>query len=220
MSLISVIIPARNGANYLKEAVESVKKQDMDTEIIVVDDGSTDDTANLARDLGVNCLSIPPSGPSTARNAGLREANGEYIMFLDHDDLLNDNALAAMLDEFKLDNEIQIVSAKLRDFISPELDEKSAKALAPRIKPYGGLLTGAFLFRKSALEKIGGFDENMRDGGECVDFLLKIESVGGKTKKLDMVSAMRRLHNTNTGRSKQKQEFEGFANALRRKLIR
>ena len=62
--LISVIIPCQNGTNYIKEAIDSVKKQNMNTEIIVIDDGSTDNTAEFAKNCGATVYSIPHSGLS------------------------------------------------------------------------------------------------------------------------------------------------------------
>lgn len=94
-STVSVVIPCRNQARYLRDAIDSVREQTCRPfDLIVVDDGSEDDTALVARDQGVTIISLPPRGLSEARNAGLRAAGGEFIVFLDADDMLLPDALA------------------------------------------------------------------------------------------------------------------------------
>lgn len=215
--LISIIIPCKNGTNYLNEAVESIRKQNMNTEIIVVDDGSTDATADLAKSLGTKVFSIPSSGLSAARNVALQNMTGDYVLFLDHDDLIADGALQVLYNELQKDNELHYVQAKLKDFISPELSDEEKKVLSPRPDTYGGLLTGAMLFKKQVIDIVGGFDEKLQTG-QGVDFLLRCEKHGLKTLKLDFVSALRRFHNNNMGRTMQKQEFNDYASILRMRM--
>jgi glycosyltransferase involved in cell wall biosynthesis len=92
-SLVSIIIPAYNAAPWLAETLESALGQTWATkEVIVVDDGSTDDTAAIARTFeprGVRLVSQSNAGLSAARNAGLRVARGDYVQFLDADDLVS-----------------------------------------------------------------------------------------------------------------------------------
>ncbi|MBL4672696.1 MAG: glycosyltransferase family 2 protein, partial [Arenicella sp.] len=90
MAFISVIIPTFNRQDDVVEAIQSVLDQgDFDIEIIVVDDGSTDQTRQQVRRFGGACRYVfqPNGGPSAARNAGLKLAKGELISFLDSDDL-------------------------------------------------------------------------------------------------------------------------------------
>ncbi|MDR2553041.1 MAG: glycosyltransferase family 2 protein [Treponema sp.] len=216
-SLISVIIPCRNGTNYLAEVVASVKKQNMNVEIIIVDDGSTDGTAKTARSLGCKTVSIPHSGLSAARNEGIKNASGDFIMFLDHDDIMNEGALDLLYQELKNEPEAMLVEAMLEDFISPELDNESKSRLVSRPESYYGLLTGAVLFRREVFEHIGGFDEKL-ETGQGVDFMLRIKAKEIKTKRLDFVSCRRRLHNTNMGRTLQKEENRDYSTLLREKL--
>ena len=220
-NLISVIIPCQNGTNYLKEAIDSVKRQEMNTEIIVVDDGSTDDTANLARKCGVEVYSIPHSGLSVARNIGLKNAKGDFVLFLDHDDIMTENALKTLYNELMSDISLGYAQGKLKDFISPELNDENKKSLVPRKEPYGGLLTGAFLFKKSIFDIVGGFDESLKTG-QGVDFMLRLNNAGGggiKTRKIDFITTLRRLHNTNMGRTMQKQENKDYSTILRAKIL-
>lgn len=101
--LISVIIPCYNGSKYLPEAITSLRQQGMEIEIIVIDDGSTDGTAKIAKSLGCIVRTIPNSGAATARNTGLKLATGDFILFQDHDDLMKKGALANLLAPFRRD---------------------------------------------------------------------------------------------------------------------
>jgi glycosyltransferase involved in cell wall biosynthesis len=215
--LISVIIPVRNGANYLAIAIEGIKQQNMNTEIIVIDDGSTDKTAELAQSLNCNVIPIPASGVSAARNIGIRAASGFFIMFHDHDDVLNQNALKRLYSEFT--SCVDIVSAKVQDFISPELPEHEKLKLYVRPEPYSGLLTGAYLFRHDVFKKVGFFNEKLQTG-ESVDFLLRCSNAGLHEEKIDFVAAGRRLHTTNMGRTLQNQENKDYTALLRARLIK
>ncbi len=103
MPLVSVIIPTFNNASLLPETLDSVLKQTCtDFELIVVDDGSTDDTAAVVQRAYPSAQYIfqPNRGPAAARNAGAASAQGEYIAFCDHDDLWNPEHLQTLLDTF------------------------------------------------------------------------------------------------------------------------
>src|SRR2546423_104804 len=97
MSLISVVVPCHNSAQFIRETLDSVLRQTLeDHEIIVVDDGSTDDSASIAKSIShrIHVISKPNEGASAARNAGTAAATGELIQYLDSDDILPENALA------------------------------------------------------------------------------------------------------------------------------
>src|SRR5262245_36702982 len=91
---VSVITPAYNAASYLPETIASVLAQThRDFELLIIDDGSTDDTLEVARrfaaaDARISVASVPNSGPAAARNAALRAARGEFIALLDSDDVI------------------------------------------------------------------------------------------------------------------------------------
>lgn len=216
-TLVSVIIPCRNGSDYLPEAVAGVLKQEIPVEIIVVDDGSTDATALVAKGLGCDVKSIPHSGLSAARNAGLARANGSYILFHDHDDVLEEGALIRLFEELDSAPELGLVMGKAKDFISTDLCPEDAKALCPRPSPYYGLLSGAVLIRKTVFNFVNGFTEDLATG-QTIDFLIRAEQAGVKDKKIDFIAVSRRLHNNNMGRTMQKQEYKDYASILREKL--
>ena len=104
MPVVSVVIPAYNASRYVAQTLQSVCDQTLDDiEVIVVDDGSTDETAAIVagfceRDARVRLLSQPNSHAGVARNRGMAEASGEYLYFLDADDLVERTALATMVE--------------------------------------------------------------------------------------------------------------------------
>lgn len=115
--LISVIIPAYNCRDTLKEAVKSVAESFTDTEIIIIDDGSTDETPMLIENLCNNykiikALRISNSGPAFARNEGIKLAAGDYIMFIDSDDTFEKNAFEAVREELDGKTDILIFGFK------------------------------------------------------------------------------------------------------------
>lgn len=214
--LISVIIPVKNGTNYLGEALESLRRQNLNLEIIVVDDGSTDATAELAEKAACVVLRHPVSrGQVAAKNTGIAAAKGEYILFLDHDDKVRDGALRTMLDALQEAPEASAVQAMVKDFRSPEIPDLPGILVRP--EPFYGLFTGAILIRREVFDKIGLFSENVH-AGEIIEWFSRVEAIGGKVIKLDLVSTDRRLHQTNFGRTDRQEEMKNYAAVLRERL--
>ena len=136
---VSVIIPVKNGSNYLREAIESLNRQDVPMEIIVVDDGSNDDTAAIASSYGCVVISHPVcKGQVAAKNTGLAAAKGEYVVFMDHDDVMRKGALKTMCSTIEADPEISAVQAMVKDFISPEIGQMPGTIVRPERFSSGG----------------------------------------------------------------------------------
>src|SRR5215212_1699019 len=116
VGLVSVVIPCYNQAHFLGEAIESVLAQSYPNfEIVVVDDGSTDDTSEVAAYYpGVRLVRQENKGLSGARNVGLARSEGEYLVFLDADDRLLHEALEAHLEHLKANPECAFVSGHYR----------------------------------------------------------------------------------------------------------
>ena len=213
--LISIIIPCKNGSNYLSEALEGIKAQEMNTEVIVVDDGSSDNTSQIAREYGCRVIRNEQSkGPVKAKNDALKIAQGEFILFHDHDDIMTNGALQRLYDEFEED--ISAVQAKVKDFLSPDCSDKNT---AVKPEAYYGLFTGAILIKKEVFDIIGDFDESVT-AGEIIDWQGKMQKNNLKIKKIDFVSTNRRLHSTNFGKTQQKTEFKDYAALLRARMGR
>lgn len=217
---LSVIIPAYQAEKYIDQAVASVRNQEWpgEVQILVIDDGSTDHTAAVAQDLGVQVLKKEQGGAASARNAGLRAAVGDWVLLLDADDVFTDGAVAAMRAALA-DSDAEVVFAMAEDFISPDLSEAQKAALKPREGAYGGVLPGCSLIRRQVFDTIGLFDDTMKSG-ETVAWQLKLRDAGIKTVQLPLVTMKRRLHMTNTGRLFQKQEMADYAALLRKRMKR
>jgi len=214
--LISVIIPVKNGSNYLREAIDSLKKQDVPVQIIVVDDGSTDDTAAIASSSGCEVVSHPfCKGQVAAKNTGLAVASGEFVMFMDHDDVMRPGTLKTLADELESDTSVSAVQAMVKDFLSPEIKSMPGTIVKP--DPFFGLFTGAILIRREVFDTVGPFSETRRTG-EIIEWMTKMEGAGLKIKKLDFIATDRRIHNTNFGKTARGEEFKDYASILRERL--
>ena len=179
---VTVVIPCYKHAHLLSEAIESVLAQTYrHFEIIVVDDGSPDDTsAVVARYLNVRLVRQHHLGLPAARNAGLRSSEGDLVVFLDADDLLLPDALASGVDAFADHPECAFVVGKYKlvDLDRRVLGPGTQPTAAP--EPYLSLLTANYItmhatvmFRRDILIAVGGFDESL-DSCEDYDLYLRI----------------------------------------------
>jgi len=196
--LVSVIIPCHNAARWIAETIESCLVQTYrPLEIIVIDDGSTDKSADLAEAIlqsskvSFQVHRIVNSGPSKARNIGFKHASGEWIQFLDADDLIKPEKLEhqiRMATALSEDHAVvytewqriayhpqQKVWLPIGEMITPQLHEPVIDLL----RSENFIHTGSQIFRRSWLEKVGGFDESMWLI-EDVNLLLRIAMAGGK----------------------------------------
>lgn len=218
--LISVIIPVRNGINYLTEAVEGIRRQGMNVEIIAVDDYSSDGTAELAEKLGCICIRNSKNcGQAASKNKGLGIAKGEYIMFHDHDDVMNVGGLRELYGALEKEEDLMLVMARLKDFVLPDLSDAEKAQVIIKEQPYHGLFTGAILMRKELFDIVGELDGSIHTG-ELIDLIFKINKLGLKTSRIDFVSCNRRIHGSNFGRTSKITEFTNYSAILRRKLAK
>lgn len=220
LPFISVIIPAYKAEKYIAEAVNSVRNQNWqgESEIIVIDDGSADNTAATAEALGVQVVRKTQGGAASARNEGLQAAKGDLILLLDADDVLTCGALDALYSAM-VEKDVDAVFAMAEDFISEELTLEQKAELKPRADAYSGVLPGCSLIRRQVFEKVGLFDSTM-DSGETVAWLLKLRDAGINTVQIPKITLKRRLHLTNTGRVRQKQEMANYAALLRKRMMK
>jgi glycosyltransferase involved in cell wall biosynthesis len=197
---LSVVIPLHNAARFIGAAIDSVLSQGCDDlEIIVIDDGSTDDSVLVAtqRCSRVQCHSQPNAGIAAARNAGIRRAQGEFLAFLDADDLWPDGSLAARLDCLARQPEVECVFGALQQFISPELDAAASARIAFDPAPNPARFAGSMLIRHAAFTRVGLFDTTLKVG-EMIDWLSRAELAGMRIASLDRVVLLRRIHGSNT----------------------
>ena len=182
--MISVIIPCYNQAHFLYEVIESVLAQTHhDFEIIVVDDGSTDSTAEVAaRYPDVRYVRQPNRGVATARNTGLRESKGEYLVFLDADDHLLPAALEIGLNSLKAHPECAFVFGNCRYIAADGSVLPTPHQRCVEGESYLALLHDCFIWtpglvmhRRTVLESIAGFDTSLSlRNGEEYELYLRI----------------------------------------------
>ena len=216
--LISIIIPVRNGVNYLAQALKAIKAQNVDMEIVLVDDASTDNTARIAEEFGCVVLRHQTNkGPVVSKNTALKAARGKYVMFHDHDDLLTEGALQKMLQELQANEELSAVMAQLKDFFSPELLEEETKKIIIRPDPYFGLFSAAILMKKAVFDIIGFFDENVQ-AGDVIEWSGKMDKHNFVIKRMEFISSNRRIHSSNFGRTNKGTEYKDYAALLRAKI--
>jgi glycosyltransferase involved in cell wall biosynthesis len=211
--LVSVVIPCFRQAQFLSDAIDSVLKQShRDFEIVVVDDGSPDDVAVVARRYeAVRCIRQENRGQAAARNAGLRVSRGEFVVFLDADDRLLPNALEIGLSRLSALPECGLTFGRVR-YIATD----GSPLCVPRTIPIDGDYYRAFLehgnfintpaaamFRRDALERVDGFDERLR-GGEDYELYLRIVRTTSASPHSEVVAERRRHGDSSTTRPLQR----------------
>ena len=189
-ALVTVVIPAYNAAPYIQAALESCSAQThTNLEIIVVDDGSDDETVSLARQhLGVQLIEQANGGPALARNTGVRAANGEFIAFLDADDLLNPDCIEARLAMLESRPEVGMVIGSFGtiDEAGNRTGERKERRPPPIIIGLKEMLSGdwctsidGMIVRREAFDRAGYFDPLMRKGCEDWDFEVRVAATMG-----------------------------------------
>lgn len=164
----SVVIPAYNAAKTLPDTLVALKKQSVslsDYEVIVVDDGSTDETAAVAHRFGANCISQPNRGPAAARNKGARAARGEIILFTDADCTPDQDWIRQMTLPLRNERTVGVKGAyRTRQ---TELAARFAQAefedrydLLQKVAAIDMVDTYSAAFRREIFMKIGLFDES------------------------------------------------------------
>ncbi len=184
---VSIIVPCYNQAHYLKASLGSVLSQTfLDWECIIVNDGSPDNTAEVAKkwcakDDRFIYLEKQNGGLSSARNAGIKIAKGEFILPLDADDLIHQDYLNKTVPVLYQNKKLAIVSCYSKFFID------SIDNITYQLKPKGdnykwllyvNQLVATSLYRKSCWKTVGGYDENMKKGFEDWEFWLSITKLG------------------------------------------
>lgn len=201
--LVSVVIPAHNAAAHLGDAVESVLAQTHDRiELIVVDDASTDDTAAVAARYApsVRYVAQPHRGASAARNHGVRVSTGDFVAFLDADDLWEPDKLALQIAAFDGDPELEVVFGHVVNFWSPDVVEQAEGPLPDVSAPMRGDHPGTMLLPRTVFDSIGPFRED-HVMGDFIDWYARALDGGRRMLMLEPVVMRRRLHRTNLGRS-------------------
>ena len=196
--LVSVIVPCYNQAQYLSEALQSVLEQTFKNwECIIVNDGSPDNTEEvaqewLAKDVRFKYLQTENKGVSSARNIGIDEAIGKFILPLDADDKIAINYLKNGIDSFKRNKELKLVYCKAEKF-----GDENGIWILPEFSPLklasDNVIFCSAIFKKPDWNKIGGYDEKMIRGLEDWEFWIALLKSGGEVFRLDEVGFYYRI---------------------------
>jgi glycosyltransferase involved in cell wall biosynthesis len=196
--LVSVIIPVYNGERYLGGAIENILAREYrPIEIVVVNDGSTDNSDAVARRYRKDIVYTAQEnrGPGAARNKGLRLASGDIVGFLDVDDLWTDNKLQVQIECLAANPSVEIVLG-LTQLMKVRSGEEGEPKFEKWHDPFCALLVGAALFRRSVFDNIGFFDETFYHS-EDTDWFLRIREAGVSTRIMEEVSLFYRWHESN-----------------------
>jgi glycosyltransferase involved in cell wall biosynthesis len=197
--VLSVVIPVRNGERHLAEAIESVLAEKLDPiEILVVDDGSTDRSADIAESFGdpVRCLRREATGVAAARNAGWTAAVAPFVLHLDADDLVVPGSLALRLAVLAGNPDVDVVTGHTESFFSPELDDERRATIKLPDGPRRGHLSGTSIVRTNLIDRIGPLNEGWRVGAD-MDWYARATEAEIRIVVLPEVVVRRRIHGSN-----------------------
>jgi glycosyltransferase involved in cell wall biosynthesis len=201
---VTCVVPVFNGEKYLAESLESVLAQTYaPIEIMVVDDGSTDRTPAILAGFGNEIRSIRQAnaGPSAARNRGIADAKGEYIAFLDADDLWVAAKTEIQMRRFASLPNLAVCTSLMQNFWMDELaDEASRLKDTDAARPQPGP-SQTMLVRSEVFDSVGRFDPELRHR-DVHDWIARAREVGVQFDQVDEVLVHRRLHASNLSRSR------------------
>lgn len=192
MNLISVIIPCYNAEKYLAECLDSIINQTFKNwEIICVNDGSTDSTLKILEGYSIKfpqkifVISIPNSGASTARNQGLKIAKGNFIQFVDADDIIAPDKFEKQMAGFedKIDFVVSDrilknvnLTQRIEEFNFSDVNINPLQTAITKI-----IITGNPIYRKEAVDIIGGYNANLKSSQDW-DFHIRMVLADFKIK--------------------------------------
>ena len=195
--LISVILAVFNGEEFLGAAIRSALDQTWPrTEVIVVDDGSTDESAAIASSYPVELLRQENRGVATARNRGLQAAGGELFCFLDQDDTYRPEKLARQLEALRSEPEAGISSCRMRVELEPgcpvpgwiDPDHIGRELHTPHL--------GTMLVWRRIFDRLGDFDEDYRWGSDT-DWFMRTREARVPIVRVDDALFVYRVHDRN-----------------------
>ena len=197
--LISVIVPCYNQGIYLKETIQSALASTYrPLEIIIINDGSTDDSLELARVLEtqhpeVRVIDQANGGVTKARNTGIAAAQGEYILPVDGDDLISPTYIEQGLAILSSRPEVKVVYCQAEKFTETTRKPWKLKPFSLQQLAKDNMIFVSALFRKTDALAVDGFSEDMQLGREDWEFWIKLLKNGGEVVQLPEVGFYYRL---------------------------
>jgi glycosyltransferase involved in cell wall biosynthesis len=193
---LSVVIPAWNASAWIGEALASISAQEpAPEEVILVDDGSSDDTAGAARRAYADLRVVwqPHAGAAAALNRGIRASSSAWIAFLDADDRWETGKLALQLAALSRSPELAGILGRVEMFLCPSAGPEAANRYLIPEAPQAGWFTGALLARREAFERVGGFAEELVVGF-AIDWFDRARAAGLRFEIPDQTVLHRRIH--------------------------
>jgi glycosyltransferase involved in cell wall biosynthesis len=186
----SIVVPTRDRADYLRVSLDSLLAQQVGApfEVIVVDDGSTDETPAVAERAGAKLIRMPARGPNAARNAGLHAAEAELVLFVDDDIDAPRAWLAAYLDGAERHPDAEAFGGPIR----ARFEGRAPRSCGREPAPITTLDLGAedreaelvwsanMAVRRQAFERVGEFDEELPQFGEEEEWVMRLRAAGGR----------------------------------------
>ena len=222
---LSILIPVYNAEKYVQEAVGTCLCTGHSYELILVEDGSSDESkAILCGMLARGEFPAPATvilrrhkGQASSRNDALRLARGKRILYLDADDHFLPGAVDVLMAAAETDSSCMLVSALCKDFISPELTEEEAAQLKIEPLPYRRMLAGCMLAKRELYDEIGPYDESL-PSSETAQWVLRMRDAGVSVKEIEDVVLARRYHKTNLGRTNRQTQMNSYMAMIRSRL--
>jgi len=222
MDKISVIIPTYNGEVFIAEALQSVFKQTRPVdEIIVVDDGSSDGTIEILKKYAAKITLIENShkgNPAFGRNAGIEKATGNFIAFLDQDDLWPENKNEIQLNALRQKPIAMVDFGKIKVLNQQNLKDQTYLAQFFNDMHHHFLLSGA-LFRKEVFDVVGKFDETLTYHGSDTEWIVRAIEKGVAFSKNETITLIYRIHSGNYSNNFEKIK-RGVAEVFMKSILR
>ena len=221
----SIILPVKNGENFIELTLFSLFQNiSVDDEIIIVDDGSTDNTLDIVERLskttqteikvikGTNLLA------SGARNKGLQHARGEFISFIDHDDLWPEGRLSRHLSLLSEYQDTEVIQGKI-EYFSENLDNLKKFKTLPEDRRVFFCQLGSFTYRSPVFKKLGHFNPSLKYG-EDLDFYFRLQEVGTIIYQDEPIALRYRIHESNMTSSSEFNNINTLARVLHASIKR
>ena len=221
--LVSVIIPVFNYQLYLGEAIESVLSQTYrHLEVIVVDDGSTDRSGEVAKSFagrGVRYSHQDNAGIGPARNKGVELARGEFLAFLDADDRWPEEKIERQLRAFERDPSLEMCFGQAVQLQTGPAWEAGVKDnQLPETGKVPGMVPGTMIIKRDAFDRVGKFPGGLKVG-EFIDWYARAVELRVRSVVLPDLFLWRRIHDSNQG-VRERQSISDYARVLKAKLDR
>lgn len=195
---VTVLIPAFNAENFIGEAIESIQNQTiLPGEIIVINDGSSDDTSNFLKGLNEARLRVieqEKQGVAAALNLGIAESKGEILAFLDHDDLWLPDKLEKQLEAIR-NHQVDMVFTLIENFLDPAIDINLSKKLEVNFYPFVGIHKSTWIIKKESFLRVGVFDKENKI--EFLDWYARSKDLHVTEHIVNQVMVKRRIHGDN-----------------------